>query len=136
MITLSERTPLHVPNFHLFEHANVTYAIDAEAPNWIGVESGGAELLREISGAVASGLPLRFGELVARYALRHNLEAGKAWLHVHDFLSALGRTSMLFDAPISREPYAGRASYVQPQGLRELWLQIDRKSTRLNSIHT
>ena len=125
MITLSDRAPLYVPAFHLFDDSEITYAVDAESPNWIAVESRGAELLWDIRGAQAGGLPLRFGELVGRYALRHSLEAGKAWLHVHDFLSALGRASMLFDGPISREPYAGRASYVQPHGLRELWLQIN-----------
>ncbi|MDQ6803015.1 MAG: methyltransferase domain-containing protein, partial [Acidobacteriota bacterium] len=56
---------------------------------------------------------------------RHQLEAGKAWLHVHDFLAALNRASMLFDAPLQRQPYAGRAAYIAPDGLRELWLQIN-----------
>src|SRR2546430_2427354 len=117
MISLTERTPLHIPNLHLFEIDGITYAVDAEAPNWIAVEPRGAELLHE----VAAG-SLTFGALVARYASRHQLEAGKAWLHVHDFLGALDRASMLFDAPVVRWTYAGRAAYVQPHGLRELWL--------------
>ncbi|MDQ6802774.1 MAG: hypothetical protein M3041_18375, partial [Acidobacteriota bacterium] len=106
MITLSERTPLHVPAFHLFEEDEITYAVDAEAPNWIAVEERGAEILREIAAE-----PVTFGGLVSRYASRHQLEAGKAWLHVHDFLAALNRASMLFDAPLQRQPYAGRAAY-------------------------
>lgn len=120
MITITERTPLHVPSFHLFESNAITYAVDAEAPNWIAVESRGAELLHDIAHE-----PLTFGALVARYASRHQLEAGKAWLHVHDFLGELNRASMLFDAPVDRQPYAGRAAYIQPRGLRELWLQIN-----------
>ena len=125
MITLSERTPLHIPEVHLFERDGITYAVDSEAPNWIAVEERGAELLREIRDTEHGGSPLTFGTAVARYATRYQLEAGKAWLHVHGFLSALQRASMLFDAPVMREPYAGRAAYVQPSGLRELWLQIN-----------
>ena len=120
MITLTERTPLHIPAFHLFEDAGITYAVDAEAPNWIATEDRGAEILREIATE-----PVTFGSLVAHYASRHQLEAGKAWLHVHDFLTALDRASMLFDAPVEAQPYAGRAAYIEPDGLRELWLQIN-----------
>jgi MoaA/NifB/PqqE/SkfB family radical SAM enzyme/ubiquinone/menaquinone biosynthesis C-methylase UbiE len=120
MITLTERTPLHVPAFHFFQDGEITYALDAEAPNWIAVDDRGAKILREIGAA-----PVTFGELVSRYASRHQLEAGKAWLHVHDFLAAVNRASMLFDAPVERQPYAGRAAYIEPNGLRELWLQIN-----------
>jgi MoaA/NifB/PqqE/SkfB family radical SAM enzyme/ubiquinone/menaquinone biosynthesis C-methylase UbiE len=120
MITLTERTLLYTPNLHFFDGDGITYALDDAAPNWVAVEERGAEILGEIvAGRVT------FGALVSRYASRHQLEAGKAWMHVHDFLAALSRASMLFDAPVEREPYAGRAAYVQPNGLRELWLQIN-----------
>lgn len=120
MITLTERTPLHVPQFHSFEHGGITYALDGDAPNWIAVEERGASLLRSI----ASG-PRTFAELVASYASEHKLEAGKAWLHVHDFLTALDRAGVLADAPFAREPYAGRRANIEPAGLRELWLHIN-----------
>jgi len=120
MTLLAERTPLHIPEFHTFESDGITYAVDAEAPNWIAVEERGAELLRRIGeGAVT------FGALVARYAADHALEAGKAWLHVHDFLTALDRSQNLSDTPFAREPYAGRDAHIRPEGLRELWLQIN-----------
>ena len=106
MISLAERTPLHLPEFHLFENAGISYAVDAEAPNWIAVDDRGAEILREIAAS-----PLTFGELVSRYASRHQLEAGKAWLHVHDFLTSLKRSRFLSDQPFVREPYAGRAGF-------------------------
>jgi MoaA/NifB/PqqE/SkfB family radical SAM enzyme/SAM-dependent methyltransferase len=125
MHELAERTPLHVPDFHHFETDGVIYAIDGDAPNWIAVEGRGAELLEQIRGAAHAGAPLTFGALVARFAAGHQLEAGKAWLHVHDFLSSLKRSQLLSDQPFAREPYAGRAAYVQPAGLRELWLQIN-----------
>jgi MoaA/NifB/PqqE/SkfB family radical SAM enzyme/SAM-dependent methyltransferase len=117
---LTERTPLFIPDVHSFEHNGITYAVDAEAPNWIAVEERGASILQALAEA-----RLTFGGLVARYAAEHRLEAGKAWLHVHDFLTALDRAQMLSETPFVREPYAGRAAYIQPNGLREMWLQIN-----------
>jgi MoaA/NifB/PqqE/SkfB family radical SAM enzyme len=62
---------------------------------------------------------------VARHAAERRLEAGKAWLHVHDFAAALGRAGMLAAEPRAAAPYPGRSALVSPQGLRELWLQIN-----------
>ncbi len=120
MTVLAERTPLHIPALHVFEHDGITYAVDGDAPNWIAVEQRGAELLRAIGDTTPA-----FGTLVARYAAQYQLEAGKAWLHVHDFLAALDRARMLSDTPFVREAYAGRAAHIRPDGLRELWLQIN-----------
>jgi MoaA/NifB/PqqE/SkfB family radical SAM enzyme/SAM-dependent methyltransferase len=122
MTVLAERTPLHLPELHLFEDDSLTYAVDGAAPNWIVVEPTGRHLLETIArdnGAIT------FGGLVARYAGERRVEAGKAWVHVHDFLRALDRAAMLSDAPFTRQPYPGRAALVWPQGLRELWLQIN-----------
>ena len=80
MTTLTERSPLHVPPLHTFERNGITYAVDAESPNWIAIEERGAQLIETMRET-----PLTFGALVARYAAQHQLEAGKAWLHVHDF---------------------------------------------------
>ncbi|MDX1584767.1 MAG: methyltransferase domain-containing protein, partial [Thermoanaerobaculia bacterium] len=61
----------------------------------------------------------------ARHAADHQLEAGKAWVQAHDFLTSLDRAEMLSDEPFRREPYPGRSSLVEPDGLRELWIQIN-----------
>jgi MoaA/NifB/PqqE/SkfB family radical SAM enzyme/SAM-dependent methyltransferase len=122
MTILAERTPLHVPGLHLFEDDGLTYGVDGAAPNWIVVEPKGRALLDAISAAPGS---LTFGGLVARYAAERQVEAGKAWLHVHDFLQALDGAGMLSDEPFIREPYPGRRAVVAPQGLRELWVQIN-----------
>jgi 7,8-dihydro-6-hydroxymethylpterin dimethyltransferase len=111
---------LHVPELHLFEENGITYAVDPAAPNWIAVEERGAQLL-----AMLRETPMSLDDLVARYAAQHQLEAGKAWLHVHDFVTALDRASMLGDAPFVRDAYKGRAEYIKPEGVRELWIQIN-----------
>src|SRR5437016_4284329 len=102
---------LHVPELHLFEENGITYAIDPTAPNWIAVEERGALLL-----AALRESPMSLDDLVARYAALHQLEAGKAWLHAHDFVTALGRASMVNDAPFVRDAYRGRAEYIKPEG--------------------
>lgn len=121
MTVLSERTPLHLPPLTSFRDDSAEYFIDGAAPNWIAVDERGAELLRWMT----AGDPLPFGSLVARYASEKNLEAGKAWLHVHDFVSSLDRAGMISDEPHVREAYPGRAALIQPARLRELWIQIN-----------
>jgi MoaA/NifB/PqqE/SkfB family radical SAM enzyme/SAM-dependent methyltransferase len=125
MTVLAERTPLHLPQLHSFDHDAIHYAIDADAPNWIAVDERGAELLRWIGEAEQAGDPMRFGGLVARWAAAKQLEVGKAWVQVHDFAAQLDRAGILSDAPFARQPYAGRAASISPAGLRELWLQIN-----------
>jgi hypothetical protein len=98
VIALEDRTPLHLPELHLFEDDGLTYAVDGAAPNWVAVESAGRFLLDAIR---ATDHGITFGELTARYASRHGLGAGKAWLHVHDFLTSLDRSGL---QPISPSP--------------------------------
>jgi MoaA/NifB/PqqE/SkfB family radical SAM enzyme/SAM-dependent methyltransferase len=125
MVELAARTPLHLPPLFRFEEDGITYAIDAAAPNWVAVEPSGAELLELLAGGQPDGSPWTFGALVARHAAVRQLEAGKAWVHVHDFASALVRAGMLDGEPVRPAAYPGRAALVEPDGLRELWLQVN-----------
>ncbi len=125
MTELTERTPLFVPPLHKFDEQGITYAIDSDSPNWVAVEENGASLLSMIDKAQNNGGPVTFGNLVARYAAEKHLEAAKAWLHVHDFLTSLNRAGMLRSSLFERDAYAGRPSLIRPEGLRELWIQIN-----------
>ncbi len=119
---LEDRTPLHVPELFLFESDGLTYAIDGEAPNWIVVDGRGRFLLETLlqgRGHCSSE------QLAARYADQWGIGSAKAWLHVHDFLASLERAGMLADRPFVRAPYPGRLALVQPEGLQELWLQLN-----------
>lgn len=121
MTVLAERTPLYLPECHRFEADGLSYAVDAEAPNWIVVDEIGASLLD----ALARRPGGTFGDLVAHYAGARQVAAGKAWVHVHDFLRAVDRAGMLSDAPVERAPYPGRAALIRPEGLTELWIQLN-----------
>jgi MoaA/NifB/PqqE/SkfB family radical SAM enzyme/SAM-dependent methyltransferase len=125
MIEIAQRTPLYLPPLFSFEEGFLTFAVDAAAPNWVAVEANGAELLDMLGAGCDDGSPWTFGGLVARYASEHGLEAGKAWLHVHDFVSSLARAGMLGTEPAVPAEYPGRAALVRPEGLRELWLQVN-----------
>jgi MoaA/NifB/PqqE/SkfB family radical SAM enzyme/SAM-dependent methyltransferase len=118
---LEQTTPFYLPDLHLFDRDGLTYAVDAAAPNWIGLEPRGREVLEMIRAEPG----VIHGRLVAHYASRYGLEAAKAWVHVHDFSSALERAGMLHPAPVVRAPYPGRAALTAPDGLRELWLQVN-----------
>ncbi len=122
MTVLADRTPLHVPELHWFEDDGLMYAVDSAAPNWLVVEPAGRDVLETIARGQGS---TTFRELVAQYVGDRQMEPGKAWVHVHDFLRAVDRAGMLSDKPFDREPYPGRAAVVSPQGLRELWLQVN-----------
>ncbi len=120
--TLEPSTNLYLPELHLFGHDGISYAVDAEGPNWVALDARGRELVDWI--AAESGR-LSSNDVVARYAATYQIEAGKAWVHVHDFLNALVRSGLLHDGPIDRPPYPGRLQLTQPDGLRELWIQVN-----------
>jgi 7,8-dihydro-6-hydroxymethylpterin dimethyltransferase len=121
-MAFEHRTPLYLPRLSFFEEDGIHYAVDASAPNWIAVEERGRAILNEIT----SGIPApTLGQLVISYAATWGLEVGAAWVHVHDFCAALDRAGLLRDGPAEPNAYPGRAALAAPEGLRELWLQLN-----------
>jgi MoaA/NifB/PqqE/SkfB family radical SAM enzyme/ubiquinone/menaquinone biosynthesis C-methylase UbiE len=116
---LTEKSIVYAPAFHAFSEAGIRFFLDEAAPHWIAVDDRGAEVLEWLDGRTP------FSALVARYAAAGGLEAGKAWLHVHDFLQGGLRSGFLALAPFERSAYEGRLRYSRPQGLRELWLHTN-----------
>src|SRR6266542_1823257 len=116
---LSEKTVVHAPRFHTFPEEGIEYFLDPDSPHWIAADERGGELLRQLDGRRT------FGDLLAGYAARQGLEAGKALLHVHDFLQGGLRAGFLTLAPIERPTYEGRLLHTRPAGLRELWLHTN-----------
>ena len=116
---LSEKSIVFAPACHVFRQRDIDFFLDEAAPHWIAVDERGAEIVSRLDGRRT------FGELVAWYAGRGALEAGKAWLHVHDFLQSGLRAGFLSLSPAVRPPYPGRARLARPEGLRELWLHTN-----------
>jgi MoaA/NifB/PqqE/SkfB family radical SAM enzyme/SAM-dependent methyltransferase len=119
------RGTLHVPALHFFREDGLAYAVDAEAPNWIAVDPDGAEILEILGSAEKAGAPLTQDSLTANYAALRHLPATRAWMHVHDFLGELRRAQMLSSSPVRHAAYPGRSALIYPEGLHELWIQIN-----------
>ena len=115
---LSERTIVYAPPAHVYRDGEIDFFLDSERPHWVAVDDRGAEILGQIDGRT-------FGELVSSYGNPRGLEAGKAWLHVHDFVQAGLRAGFLGTEPFSRAAYEGRSRYARPDGLKELWLHTN-----------
>ena len=116
---ISEKTVVHSPALHAFQEQDIDYFLDEEAPHWIATDGRGSEILRQLDGR------RDVGDLTAWYASEKRLEAGKAWLHVHDFLQGCLRSGFLSEAPFERSVYEGRRRYTAPTGLHELWLHTN-----------
>ncbi|MBA3585231.1 MAG: methyltransferase domain-containing protein, partial [Gemmatimonadetes bacterium] len=105
-----------------FEDDGIHYAVEGDAPNWIAVDARGRTILTDI--AAAAPAPT-LGQLVTSYARSWGLEAGAAWVQVHDFCAALERAGLLRSSRAEPPAYPGRAALAPPTGLRELWLQLN-----------
>jgi 7,8-dihydro-6-hydroxymethylpterin dimethyltransferase len=116
---LTEKSIVYAPPLHAFRDADMDFFLDEEAPHWVAVDSRGADILRRLDGRTP------FGALVSWYSAKMGLEAGKAWLHVNDFLQSCLRSGFLSLQPFSRPVYAGRSAHAAPEGLRELWLHTN-----------
>ena len=119
---IENHSQLHVPHTHVFEDDGLWYVIDPEAPNWVALDARGRQLIDWVASADS---PISFGDLVSKYASAHQLETGKAWVHVHDFVHSLSRAGMVAAEPFQRPSYPGRFALSRPQGLSELWIQIN-----------
>ena len=116
---LSEKSAIHAPALHHFHWDGIDLFLDEAAPHWIAVDDRAASILREVDGRK------NVGDLVAWYAGSRGLEAGKAWLHVHDFLQSGLRSGFLSETPFARPPYEGRSKLARPTGLHELWIHTN-----------
>jgi 7,8-dihydro-6-hydroxymethylpterin dimethyltransferase len=116
---LSERTILHAPPTHQFRDGEIDFFLDTDGPHWVAVDDRGSEILQQIDGSRP------FAELVSLYGAKRGLEAGKAWLHVHDFVQANLRAGFLRTHAFERTAYEGRSRYAKPEGLKELWLHTN-----------
>jgi MoaA/NifB/PqqE/SkfB family radical SAM enzyme/SAM-dependent methyltransferase len=119
MQAITEKTVFHVPELVRLEVAGATLLLDPDAPNWAAVEERADRLLRRLDGVTP------VGNVVAGYAADHGLEAGKAWLHVHDCLRELRRAGLVRHEPFRRARYPGRAALGEPETPAELWIHTN-----------
>ncbi|MBI1991942.1 MAG: methyltransferase domain-containing protein [Candidatus Omnitrophica bacterium] len=120
MPELNQLSIIYSPPLTEYRRGDWTVFLDGEAPNWVSADERGAWLLR-----MAAERPVRFSELVSRYGGRFQLDSGKAWVHVHAFVSEAVRHGVLSLTPVERPPYQGRAAHLRLVRLREAWLHTN-----------
>jgi MoaA/NifB/PqqE/SkfB family radical SAM enzyme/ubiquinone/menaquinone biosynthesis C-methylase UbiE len=129
MPELNQRTVVHVPSLTVIPRADWTIFVDGEAPNWAAADARGAWILQHLMEG-----PCDFSTLVSRYAAAFGADSGKAWVHVHAFVSEAVRHELVATQPVTRAPYLGRAHYLDLSRLRECWLHTN-NSCNLTCAH-
>lgn len=99
---------------HIEKRDSYYLVVEPSAPNWLGTDADGARLLRTLR----SGVSLE--EASRRYSKRAGVGLREALLQVTRF----AREAEAFVSGESPPPYAGRARYLQPDQLREVWLHV------------
>ncbi len=127
MTPITEKTVFYAPPLVRFGAAGLPLLLDPESPNWAAVEPRGADLLARLGSAPV-------GRIVGDYATTHGLEAGKAWLHVHDFFREARRAGLVSETPFRRPTYAGRLAHGEPHELSEFWIHSN-NSCNLSCQH-
>jgi 7,8-dihydro-6-hydroxymethylpterin dimethyltransferase len=115
-----QHATFYAPQCTVMDRGEWTLFIDGAAPNWVAVDERAAWLLRTI---MRGGLT--FGTLVTQYATAFHIDPGKAWMHVHTYVSEAMRHGMVSLAPIEHIPYRGRADHLMLSSLRECWLHTN-----------
>ncbi|MGD0110382.1 MAG: DUF5714 domain-containing protein [Armatimonadota bacterium] len=99
---------------HFEERERYWLVVDAGAPSWLATNEDGAWVLRQLRAGEARG------EVGRKYAARAGVSLSRA-AHLIDRFAAEAEA---FVAPPARTPYRGRAHYLQPDRLREIWLHV------------
>ncbi len=116
---LRDKQIFHLPRIVEFEARGIHFVVDPEGPNWVASDRRGASILS----MAREGLP--FSSIVCRYSATMQLDTAKAWFHVQSILHAALRAKMISLTSVDRHPYAGRAAYLKPERLRELWIHTN-----------
>ncbi len=106
-------TPKHIKK----RRKGITLLLDPESPNWISVNSTGAEILKQ-----CDGRHTLFGiqdNICKKYRVSNRKKVRE---EISEFLSAVGLLEFVSDAEFVRPEYKGRSSVIAPKKLDELWL--------------
>jgi MoaA/NifB/PqqE/SkfB family radical SAM enzyme/ubiquinone/menaquinone biosynthesis C-methylase UbiE len=117
-LELKDNLILHAPALTLLDREGLSVFVDGEAPNWAALDERGAAVLSLFDGKRS------LGEVRRLYAASSGAGAAAAWLDVHSLSRELLRQGILSDSIRPSRPYAGRAAYLAPKRLGELWVHL------------
>lgn len=128
MVLTEKSRPFFRPGVEYREGELVVF-VRPSAPNWIGLDERGKEILKAFDGSRT------VGEVVSDYARRNDLEWVRAYQDVMTVAGDALRYRFLDEREEEEEiPYRGRRAWVQDAPLSELWLHTN-NSCNLSCTH-
>lgn len=110
---------LHIPEFSRIERNGLHILIDEDTPNWIATDRRGAKIIDY------SRSTHNLNTIITSYANEFSVDTAKAWLHIDTFLKDALRCKFISPEPITNSPYSGRANFIKPEKLNELWIHTN-----------
>jgi MoaA/NifB/PqqE/SkfB family radical SAM enzyme/SAM-dependent methyltransferase len=99
---------------HVERREGYHLVLDPSAPNWVAANADGAWILRRLHTGKSRD------EVTWGYARRAGVSLRRALELVEPFLDEVGDLA----GPTRESPYEGRALYLEPDRLREVWLHV------------
>ncbi|MCP4265921.1 MAG: methyltransferase domain-containing protein [Candidatus Brocadiaceae bacterium] len=125
---INEKSVFYVPDYYHIEEDSLHLFLDPEMPNWIITDKRGSQIIDDIKDCI------NFKDLMHNYANKFDVDYTKAWLDIHTFLKDLIRSQFLISEPVKKADYTGRADYIHPKKLNELWIHTN-NSCNLTCSH-
>jgi radical SAM protein with 4Fe4S-binding SPASM domain len=108
---------LFTPRYIHKKNNGIHLFIDPQSPNWMSVNTIGAEVLRLCNGKRTLS---DIQEIIAnKYK---GSDTSRIAHDVSEFVNAAGLMEFISDAPLVRQEYAGRSTAIAPHKLDELWI--------------
>lgn len=116
---LTEDSIFYHSTTDVLDRDELSIMIDRNAPNWIGVDERGRNIIERFDGSRT------FGNIVREYGRDFGFEPSRAWQDVATVVSDGLRQKYLRSDVNGREVYSGRAAHLENEPLRELWLHTN-----------
>ncbi|MFQ5800463.1 MAG: PqqD family peptide modification chaperone, partial [Candidatus Hydrothermarchaeales archaeon] len=103
---------LYKPSLHIIKKGDVTIFIDPETPNWAAVNGHGVNVLELCDGRKTTS------EIAKHFAHSYSKD------DVYRFIKEAVKCEIIGTKPFSSPSYPGRAVYLNPENLEELWVYV------------
>ncbi len=118
-IDMDEKIVFHALPYIEEKNDDTVFLLAPAVPNWIATDERGAKIMSFVDGRRTVGL------MIDRYCRESRLDRTRGWLHVHTFLKWALRYRFVSPTPVTTPEYKGRAAYLEPTAIRELWIHTN-----------
>ncbi len=108
---------LYSPQYIQKRRNGISLLIDPQSPNWISVNSTGADVLKLCDGKHT------LADIQTAICKKYKRSDTKQVAHeISEFVKASGLLEFISNIPVVRPEYAGRSKAISPNKLEELWI--------------